>query len=148
MNDRPLQPVPSEPGMPSPLTPAMLLNPQSDTVTLPQGLPTDAPYHHRRWLLVQHLRDVFWKRWTSEYLQTLQRRAKWHHPSREPSVGDVVLLSSEAHRSEWPKAVVSAILPSLDGLARKCEVRVAGGKIFQRDVRKLVLLEPADGWNF
>ena len=147
MNDRPLQPVPSEPGMPSPLTPMMLLNPQSDTVTLPQGLPNDSPYHHRRWLLVQHLRDIFWKRWSSEYLQTLQRRAKWHHPTRQPAEGDLVLLISEAHRSEWPKAVVTAVFPSSDDIARKVEVRMPSGKTFLRDVRKLAMLEPAEGWE-
>ena len=131
LNTRPLSPVPSEPGVPNPLTPAMLLFPQSDVITIPDGLPADAPYHHRRWRVVQHLADCFWKRFKVEYLQSLQRRMKWHQPAREPAVGDLVMVLSESRcRSDWPLAVVQEVCPSpADGLSRKAVVRVSSGKL-------------------
>ena len=148
LNERPLQSVTSEPGMPTPLTPLMLLAPHSDTMTIPEGLPPGAPYHHRRWRLVQHLTQVFWKRWTSEYLQTLQKRMKWQVPVREASIGDLVLMISENKaRGDWPRAVVESLHPSNDDHIRKVVVRMPQGKTFVRDIRKLVLLEPAESFD-
>ena len=46
----------------------------------------------RRWHLCQQLVRHFWKQWSLEYLSTLQKVYKWQHPSRNLSVGDVVLL--------------------------------------------------------
>ena len=49
----------------------------------------------RRWNLVQHLSSILWKRWSKEYLNTLQKRTKWKVPNRDWSVGDIVLLKDE-----------------------------------------------------
>ena len=36
----------------------------------------------RRWHLCQSLTKHFWHRWSTEYLVTLQKVYKWHHPTR------------------------------------------------------------------
>ena len=142
LNNRPLMPVSAEPGMPRPITPALLLFPHSEVHTFPQGLPDEAPYHKKRWKVVQHVVSTFWKRWSKEYLQYLQRRMKWHLPERVIQKGDLVMMVSEAKcRTDWPLAVVQEVFPSTDELVRKVVVRVSSGKTFVRDLRKLVLLE-------
>ena len=80
MNNRPLCKVSSDPKDPETLTPAMLLTPRANWVTFPPGLPEGASHHKASWRLVQHLTDIFWSRWQKEYLQTLQKRSKWHMP--------------------------------------------------------------------
>ena len=49
----------------------------------------------------------FWKRWTKEYLLTLQTRQKWHHVRRNLSKDDIVLVVDETMLGEcWPIARV------------------------------------------
>ena len=50
----------------------------------------------RRWDLCQNLVRHFWQRWSSEYLSTLNKFNKWHHPSRNITVGDVVISKEDS----------------------------------------------------
>ena len=60
----------------------------------------DSSYHPisllRRWDLCQTLVRHFWQRWATEYLTTLQKLHKWHHPSKNVKIGDVVLLREDS----------------------------------------------------
>ncbi|XP_043234098.1 uncharacterized protein LOC122387733 [Amphibalanus amphitrite] len=57
---------------------------------LPPGAFSDSDnYTRRRWRQVQHLATEFWRRWSQEYLQTLQHRQKWTKEERNLQVGDV-----------------------------------------------------------
>ena len=81
----------------------------------------------RRWNLVQHLNCILWKRWSKEYLNTLQKRTKWKVPNREWSVGDIVLLKDEAvYQRKWPLGRVEKIYPGADGKSRVVDVFVKG----------------------
>ena len=70
---------------------------------LPPGLfQKDDTYTRKRWRQIQYMSDLFWKRWTKEYLPQLQTRQKWNHPSRNFIPGDVVLIVDEsAPRGSW-----------------------------------------------
>jgi hypothetical protein len=63
MNHRPLCTVSNDPKDLETLTPAMLLHPKTDLMSIPPGLEEVARYYRYRWRLVQHLGDVFWLRW-------------------------------------------------------------------------------------
>lgn len=39
-------------------------------------------YTRRRWRQVQHLAELFWKRWVSEYVLVIQERQRWTRPRR------------------------------------------------------------------
>jgi hypothetical protein len=113
-------------------------------VAIPLRLLEGALRLHTNWRSVHHLTDIFWSRWQKEYLQTLQKRSKWHMPQTNVAVGDVVLLMDKRlHRSDWPKAIITKTATGPDGFVRTVRVRTSNGSEYDRDIRKLALLEAA-----
>ena len=118
---KPLQALPDEPGV------------RSLSISLP-----------RRWQLCQTITQHFWQRWSNEYLTLINRFTKWHHPSRNLSVGDIVILQ-EDHLvpTKWPLGKVVEIHPGKDKLVRVATVKTVDGK-YKRPVTRLAILLPAD----
>ena len=88
---------------------------------------------------------------------SLQQRAKWNHPRRNLSIGDVVIVKEDTlPRNCWQLVRVSKTYPSKDGHIRSVQVDLgdaalpADGKRkrpvrrLERPVNKLVLLVPSD----
>ena len=91
MNDRPITPVSSEPQDLEALTPNHILLLRRNSSVCPgefEGLDR----YESRWKHVQILSDEFWKRWTKEYLPTLQETQKWLKKMPNFKVGDLVLV--------------------------------------------------------
>ena len=141
INGRPLTKSSEDPKDEEPLTPnhLLLLNREP---SLPPGIfDRNDLYTRRRWKQVQYLSDLFWKRWTREYLPLLQQRTKWMQPQRNISVDDVVLLLDESTpRNVWPIGRVIEVIPDSQGLVRRATIKTAKG-IFHRPIHKLCLLE-------
>lgn len=99
-------------------------------------------YSRRRWRQVQHLSNVFWSRWTREYLPSLQQRQKWNKPQRNLAVNDIVLLLDEnTPRSIWPLGRVLEVFSNQrDGLVRSAKVKTRSTELV-RPIDKIVLLE-------
>ena len=94
----------------------------------------------KRWHLCQNLVRHFWKRWSLEYLTTLQRFYKWRHPTKNLSVGDLVLLiENEVIPTRWPLARVAKIFPGNDGVVRVVDIETSKGS-YRRPVHKLAPL--------
>ena len=75
----------------------------------------------------------------------LQRRSKWLVKMRPLAVGDVVLMVDEIQpRERWALAVVMDFDRSEDGETRKYKLTTAIGQLFERDIRKIVILERGD----
>ncbi|XP_069809647.1 uncharacterized protein [Dendropsophus ebraccatus] len=148
INARPLVPVSSDPDSPIILTPATLLTQKIGTSDIPPGTFDHSDIYRRQWKQVQHLSNVFWYRWKSEYLHMLQSRHKWQTSKPNLQEGDLVLLKDkEAHRNEWPMGLITKVIPSDDGKTRKVEVKVTKGgsaKVFFRPIHELVLLLPKE----
>ena len=101
-------------------------------------------YCKRRWRQVQYLADVFWRRWTREYLPTLQLRQKWLHPVKNLKVDDVVIVVDDgAPRNAWRLGRVTETYPSEDGLVRTAKVATNSGTLV-RPIHKLCRLEFSD----
>ena len=80
---------------------------------------------------------MFWKRWTRDYLPTLEYRQKWLFPQRNFKIGAVVLVTTDSgFKCDWPLGRISAIYPSAYGLVRIVDVITSKGKV-HRDVRKV-----------
>ncbi|GFS32504.1 reverse transcriptase domain-containing protein [Trichonephila inaurata madagascariensis] len=95
------------------------------------------------WSLIQRLRDTFWARWSSEYLNELQRRTKWTDVKENLKVGQLDLLKNASQiPMKWTLARVIKIHPGEDGLVRVVDVKTAKGT-FTRAVTNLLPL-PGD----
>ena len=141
INGRPLTAVSDDPNDLSALTPNDLLIPGTPR-QLPLGLfRQEDQYVRRRWRQVQYLADVFWRRWTKEYLPTLQARSKWSERKPNISVGDIVLLVDDTHRNYWPR--VLEVFPGDDGLVRTVKVKTQSTTLV-RPIAKICLLETAE----
>ena len=95
------------------------------------------------WRASQLYAEEFWKRWSMEYLTLLQKRMKWLQPQRNFKIGDFVLVHGGDTMLRWSyeKAIVVDVFPDKFGQVRRVSVRDASGKTYDRDVRKLCLLE-------
>lgn len=138
VNGRPLTRVSSDPRDMSPLSPSMLLtladSPGPITVTERNDI------FRARWRQVQLLADIFWKRWSAEYLSELQVRQKWNTKRRELKIGDIVLsLDEKLPRGSWPMGRVTEVLRSADGRVRKARLKTEHGE-YLRPIAKMCLL--------
>ena len=149
LNSRPLGPLPCDGDTIEPLTPGHFL------IGRPLEALPDPPMSYRsmsllkRWYLCQGLvRHLlvrhFWKRWTTEYMDTIRRFVKWHHPSRNLQVGDVVILHEDnLIPTKWPLGRIVNIYTGKDGIVRVVDVKTAHG-VYKRPITKIALLLPID----
>ena len=101
----------------------------------------------RRWHLCQRLVRHFWKRWSLEYLSTLQRCSKWQYPSRNLSVGDIVILIEDGViPTRWPLTRVIKTYPGSDGIVRVVDIKTSKGSC-RRPIHKLAVLLPFEPNN-
>ncbi|XP_035980606.1 uncharacterized protein LOC118556656 isoform X5 [Fundulus heteroclitus] len=140
LNSRPITTVKEDGQDVEALTPnhILLLNTQP---VLPPGLFSKSDqYTRRRWRQVQYLADLFWKRWTQEYLPMLQERQKWFRVKRGFQRGDVVLIvDNTAPRGSWPLGRVTEVRADSKGLARSLTIRTKTG-FLERPITKVCLL--------
>ena len=107
-----------------PLTPNHLLHLRPFTRLSPGIFSKDDLLCRSAWRQAQYLADIFWRRWTREYLPTLLERKKWNVRKRNLRVGDVVLIADENHpRGAWPLARVVEVVIGRDGLVRSAKVK-------------------------
>ena len=143
VNSRPLTEVSSDPFDLAAITPndLLILKPMDP---LPPGVFEPDPTRLRRgWKQVQSLANAFWRRWISDYLPTLSKRAKWAQPQRNLRVADLCLMQDNTvTRGHWPLARITATFPSKDGLVRNIEVKTKTG-LYRRPIQKLYLIESA-----
>ena len=143
INSRPLTTVSDDHRDLEPITPNHLLLLRAGPVA-PPGIFVSRDVYRRRWRQVQYLADVFWHRWTREYIPTLQLRQKWMKPVRNVHVGDIVLIVDYGvPRNSWSLARVAETFPGEDGLVRSARVSTASSS-FIRPIHKLCLIESAD----
>jgi len=89
---RPLVPQSSDPGDLRVLTPGDFLI-GCPLVALPEPDLTSTPMNRlSRWQLLTQFQQSFWKRWSSEYLTTLQGRSKWYRKQVNIAIGDLVIV--------------------------------------------------------
>lgn len=96
-------------------------------------------YVKRRWKQVQYLADLFWKRWTQEYLPLLQERQRWNQ-EKNFSPGDVdVIVDSTAPCGTWVLGRILQTFPDWKGLVRSVQLQTKTN-ILERPVTKICLL--------
>ena len=141
LNDRPIAALPLSPDDLSAITPVMIAS-GSVANSLPPDEFIEADGYKKYWRKTQYLANLFWEKWTIQYLPLLQTRRKWFGTSPNIKPGDLVLIIDEStRRGQWPKALVLDVMPDNHGLVRRVRVRTADARDLVRDIRKICLLE-------
>lgn len=138
LNSRPLCSQSSDPNDLIPLTPShfLTLGPLLPIIPEPD-LSEIAIARLSRWQLIQKLQSDFWKRYSLEYLNTLQQRLKWVNPVEEVKLNDLVLIKHETTSPlKWPLGRVVQLHPGADGHVRVVTVKTQNGQL-RRPVIKL-----------
>ena len=92
---------------------------------------------------------------TRDYFPSLIVRQKWHTEKWGVKVNDIVIIQdSNVVRGEWKLVSIKRILPSQDGLIRKCEVEYKlkhqdgiisnSFTVVTRPVQRLIILLPVE----
>lgn len=95
----------------------------------------------RRWSQVQYMADLFWKRWTKEYLPELQQHQKWTNTTRNFVPGDVVLIVDDsAPRNSWLMGKIIRTTKDEQGLVRQVRIKTKTNEL-DRPITKICLLQ-------
>lgn len=141
LNSRPLctRPSSSDTSEIAALTPNHFLN-VTPLKFLPAEDLTELPDNRlSRFQIVSKLTHIFWRRWSQEYLSSLQQREKWNTPTKPIKLGSVVVIKDQnAHPLSWPLGIVEEVYPGKDSIIRTCKVRTASGSY----VRPVIRLAP------
>lgn len=141
LNSRPLCPISNDPNDVEALTPAHFLI-GSSLVAIPEPNYSEIPVNHlSRWQLVQRLTQHLWKKWSSEYLNKLLHRPKWHKGRLEVKEGDLVLVKEADNYCplKWHLARILKIHPGQDNIVRIVTLKDKNGT-YKRPMSKIVVL--------
>ncbi|XP_022163934.1 uncharacterized protein LOC111029283 [Myzus persicae] len=140
LNSRPLTPASTDPHDLDCLTPGHFLIGQPLLAVPPRSDPASVRDMSNRWKLLDQCHQAFWRRWSTEYLTTLQERSKWTTDTPNLSVNDmVIIIDNQSPPLSWRLGRVIQLLPGTDGRVRVARVLTQAGEIV-RPVVKLVLL--------
>ena len=144
LNRRPITPLSSDPSDPQTLSPANFVYPYTITPTSVNILPPLSSGDHLRasWRRVREVIEDFWIRWQSEYVAELQKRTKWTSSSKNPRVGQIVILVDDLQPRElWRIGRINKILTADKNHVRRVEIDLPNGTKLERHLCKIVLLE-------
>lgn len=140
LNSRPLSALSDDP------TDLVSLTPGHFLIGEPLVRPLGEDFQHiptnrlKIWQQIQKLEQDFWRRWHTEYLQTLQRRNKWRTVQPNITVGTLVLIKDDnSPPTVWPMGRITSVNSGPDGLVRSASVRTATTTL-ERPVQKLCIL--------
>ena len=155
VNSRPLLYVGEgwEPG--NVLTPASFLNQNSPTGLPPLSTDEDVDFRLNvsradtlleQWKSLQALLDRFWKVFQADYLTSLRERQQllFRHirsESRQPAVGDVVLIKENLPRSQWKFGRIEELIEGTDGEVRAVRLKTPKRKTLVRPPSLLYPIE-------
>ncbi|GFT62219.1 DUF1759 domain-containing protein [Trichonephila clavipes] len=106
-----------------------------DVLSVPAELPSTSNYRDR-WELLQNIKRGFWKKWSSEFISSLQLRKKWQDAQPNLKEDDIVLIKEEGPPGAWPMARVLQVHPGNDGLVRVVTVKTQVS-VLKRPIHKL-----------
>ncbi|EDW39390.1 GL13209 [Drosophila persimilis] len=142
LNSLPLGPLSPDPSDGDALTPGHLLTggpliaPPAPRTPDQEGLSC-----LKRWRLVSSARQMFWQRWSREYVLGLQIRCKWHQEEPNIMEGDLVIVAEDnLPPQQWLLGSVVGTTAGQDGRVRVVELRTSSGATFRRPIHKLALL--------
>lgn len=144
LNDRPITKMSDDSMDLEALTPNHLLLLKTKPILPPGLFAKEDLYSRRRWKQVQYMADLFWKRWTQEYLPLIQERQRWSTVKRSFAPGDIVLVvDSTAPRGSWLMGRILETKADAKGLVRTVRLKTKSN-ILERPITKICLLQEAE----
>ena len=144
LNSRPICPLSEDPNDDTLLTPAHLCLggkleslPLEESVVIPRSETIDEASDARpvkKWAHLQNLIIHFWKRWTKEYVTSLQERNKWKQEISNLKVGEVGYVTDD--NTPPPMSRVSYVYSGPDNFVQVVKIKTANGT-YNRSVHKL-----------
>lgn len=93
-----------------------------------------------RWKMLQKMTQLFWRRWSAEYITQMYQRTKWKNHHTNMAIGDIVLVKNELlPPTRWPLGRITDVHPGQDGAVRNATV-LFNGKELRRPIQKLCRL--------
>lgn len=147
LNSRPLCTLSSDPNDLQVLTPGHFLIGSSLTA-YPEKDVSNTPINRLSlYDRIKQIQQVFWKRWTVDYLNRLQHRPKWIQPTQNLKVDTVVLIRDDfEYPLKWPLAKIIEILPGSDGKVRAVKLQTQDG-VCTRSIAKVCPLPEEGLWH-
>ncbi|XP_076661018.1 uncharacterized protein LOC143364711 [Halictus rubicundus] len=140
LNSRPLTPISSDPNDPEALTPGHFLIGTALTSIPEVDLTMTSNNKLSKWQHIQKVKQDFWTRWSKEYINQLNVRAKWAKGSHIINKGTIVVLKdNHLPPSHWNLGRVEEIHPGPDDVIRAVTVRTING-VYKRNVKQLAPL--------
>jgi len=130
LNSRPITSLSSDPNDVLALIPAHYLIGKPLT-SLPENELSSVPANRlSAWQHITKVRQDFWTRWSLEYLNELQRRAKWTENGPKIEAGTVVLIKDKnTPCTQWALGRIERLHPGADGVARTATIKTANGEL-------------------
>ncbi|XP_075250898.1 uncharacterized protein LOC142343097 [Convolutriloba macropyga] len=123
LNFRPLTAASGDSNDPSALTPAHFLIGRPLTA-LPEPSQEDTRTLNRRFKSINNIVRQFWKKWSVDYLTTLQHRPKWHDNKQQYAVNNIVFIKEDnTPPMLWPLARITKIFDGNDKIVRVVQRR-------------------------
>lgn len=125
LNSRPLIPLSCDPKDGQPLTPSHFIigGPLIST-----SEPEVTPDYAKRWEKTVGIKQAFWRKWSRDYLQTLQEKHKWTTEHPGPKIDDLVLLVDDNLAPlKWKTGKVVKCHCGKDGKIRVVDVETDNG---------------------
>ncbi|XP_031339663.1 uncharacterized protein LOC116168131 [Photinus pyralis] len=140
LNSRPLTPLSSNPDDLLPLTPAHFIIGESLVTPVEPDMEEMKMNRLSRYELIQKLRRDFWKRWSREYLSTLQNRTKWNIKRSNIQTNQLVILKEDnLPPLQWRMGRIIETHPGGDGVVRVVTIKTQNG-VVKRSVSKVCVL--------
>lgn len=137
LNSRPLTLLSEDPSDPLPLTPAHFLT-GGPIISLVEPSLSELPSNRlSKWETIYNMSEHFWKRFSIEYIHTLQERSKWRSVSPNLAIGDVVLIADDStHATHWLLGKIEEVISGSDGRVRVALIKTKSG-IIKRAISKI-----------
>lgn len=130
LNSRPITSLFSDPNDILALTPAHYLIGKPLTSLPEDDLSSVSVNRLSTWQHITKVRQDFWARWNLEYLNELQKRAKWAKDGPKIEAGTVVLIKDKnTPCTQWALGRIIKLHPGRDGVTRAATIKTANGEL-------------------
>ncbi|GFU93927.1 integrase catalytic domain-containing protein [Trichonephila clavipes] len=124
LNSRPLVPLSSDLDDLNVLTPSHFLIGRSITSIVEPDLTNLNENRLDNWQKITKIIQLIWKRWSVDYLNSLQQRNKWHFEKKNAKIGDMVIIKEDNLPScQWSLGRINNIYLGKDSKVRVVEVK-------------------------